>query len=194
MIDHNSIIKEIITSYSDVSNSSIDKIIDCVEITHHAKGETFIKSARTDEFEYFQLSGITRSFVIDENGDSVSISFFLDQTVITPNVARTFNHKSTINFEALQETILGKFRNMELVNLMREVPEIRSFANAVLQKELIQKSNKEIQNASLTAKHRLIQFRTDYPALENKVPHSMIASYLGITNISLSRLRKELLK
>ena len=43
------------------------------------------------------------------------------------------------------------------------------------------------------AKERLIEFRNKYKILENLIPHTDIASYLGITNISLSRLRKDLM-
>jgi CRP-like cAMP-binding protein len=76
---------------------------------------------------------------------------------------------------------------------MIEVLEIRNFANTVLQNELLAKIDKEIGLASLSAKDRLLHFRNKYPLLENIIPHPDIASYLGITNISLSRLRRDLL-
>ena len=78
-------------------------------------------------------------------------------------------------------------------SLMIENIEIRNFANTVLQNELRIRVDKEIGLASLSAKERLIVFRTLYKSLENRIPHTEIASYLGITNISLSRLRRELL-
>ena len=70
----------------------------------------------------------------------------------------------------------------------------REFGNMVLKLELQNKVEKEIGHASLTAKDRLLKFREKYPLLENLVPHTTIATYLGITNISLSRLRKELIQ
>ncbi len=76
-------------------------------------------------------------------------------------------------------------------SLMIENLEIREFGNTVLRQELLNKVQKEIRMASWTAKQRLEQFRKDFSMLENIVPHPMIASYLGITNVSLSRLRKQ---
>jgi CRP-like cAMP-binding protein len=70
--------------------------------------------------------------------------------------------------------------------------DIREFGNMVLQNELLAKVEKEIGLASLNARERLILFREKYHFLENLISHVDIASYLGITNISLSRLRKEL--
>jgi CRP-like cAMP-binding protein len=72
--------------------------------------------------------------------------------------------------------------------------DIREFGNMVLHFELLTKVEKEIGLASLNAKERLILFREKYHFLENLISHVDIASYLGITNISLSRLRKELMK
>ena len=69
----------------------------------------------------------------------------------------------------------------------------REFGNMVLKIELQNKVDKEIGHASLTARERLLKFREQFSLLENLVPHTTIASYLGITNISLSRLRKELI-
>jgi len=70
--------------------------------------------------------------------------------------------------------------------------EIRRFGNTVLRNELTRKVDREIGLASLSAKERLLKFREEYPLLENLIPHTHIASYLGITNISLSRLRSNL--
>ena len=80
----------------------------------------------------------------------------------------------------------------EFEELMINNLEIRRFGNAVLRNELTRKVDKEIGLASLTAKERLLKFREQYPMLENLIPHTDIASYLGITNISLSRLRRDL--
>jgi hypothetical protein len=81
----------------------------------------------------------------------------------------------------------------KFLSLMVDHLDAREFGNMVLKIELKNKVEKEIGHASLTAKERLLKFREQYALLENLVPHTTIATYLGITNISLSRLRKELL-
>ena len=194
MTDYEKSIEEIINSYSPVSKNSTYALVRLVEVITISKGDTFIKANSYNDYDYFLLNGICRSYIENQKGEDISISFFQDKTVLTPNVARTFENRSTLNFEALTDLKIARFKAIGLVNLMREISELRSFANAVLQKELVLKSNKELHNASLTAKERLIKFREQFESLENLIPHPLIASYLGITNISLSRLRKELAK
>ncbi len=82
----------------------------------------------------------------------------------------------------------------QFLNLMIEDIEIRNWGNAILLNELILKTEKEMALASQTAKERLIRFRNEFGILENLIAHPIIASYLGITNVSLSRLRTELAK
>lgn len=113
-------------------------------------------------------------------------------SVISPNTIRTFEGKSLLNLQALTDVKLSVLPAPDFEQLMIDNLEIRHFANTVLQQELIRKVDKEIGLASLTAKERLEKLRKDFPNLENLIPHSDIASYLGITNISLSRLRKEM--
>ena len=62
---------------------------------------------------------------------------------------------------------------------------------SVLRIELMAKAQKEIALASLKGKDQLLLLRKIYLNIENLVPHSEIASYLGITTISLSRLRTQ---
>ena len=79
----------------------------------------------------------------------------------------------------------------DLKKLMLEDLEIRDFGNSVLRIELMAKVQKEIALASLKGKDRLLLLRKNYPNIENFVRHSDIASYLGITTISISRLRTQ---
>ena len=97
-------------------------------------------------------------------------------------------------FQASTDLEIATINASDFQNLMITNSEIRNFANTVLQNELILKVEKEIGLASLSAKERLIKFRERYKILENLIPHTEIASYLGITNISLSRLRRDLMK
>jgi CRP-like cAMP-binding protein len=185
-------LKSILDGTYQLSDKSRDLIMDILEYKTIPKNQVFIRRNNSNLSEYFILKGVCRSFLINPSGDETTISFFHGPTVLTPHIVRTVNGISLLNFAALTDLELAPFNAKAFLDLMIENVEVRHFANTVLQNELKQKVSKEIGLASQTAKERLIQFRKDFDGLENEVPHPMIASYLGITNISLSRLRRAL--
>ncbi len=188
----NNPVKNIIDQISPISDKSFLEIEKLLEFESYAKGETFISKNRRNEKEYFVLSGICKSYLINPDGEEISISFFLAGSVLSPHSTRVSNNISSHYFKALTNLEVASVNAVAFEQLMIDNLEIRDFGNTVLYHELQSKVEKEIGLASLTAKERLIGFRKKYKGLENLIPHSDIASYLGITNISLSRLRKDL--
>lgn len=188
----NSIVKNIINKISPISDKSFLEIERLLEFEFYEKGETFISKNKPNNNEYFALSGICKSFLINPEGEEITISFFVENSILSPHSTRVSNNISSHYFKALTNLEVASINAVAFEKLMINNLEIRDFGNAVLQQELQSKVDKEIGLASFTAKERLIAFRQKYKGLENLIPHTDIASYLGITNISLSRLRKDL--
>ena len=190
----NDIVQEIILRNFKMSSTSLETIMGIVEYIEYQKNDIFIVEGKRDSREYFVLEGVCRSFLLNPDGEEITISFFSGKSIISPHTTRTINGYSNLNFQALTEVKMGAMNASRFEEFMVENLEIREFGNSVLRNELKKKVEKEIGMASQTAKERLIKFREDYPILENLIPHTTISTYLGITNISLSRLRNELAK
>ena len=186
--------RPLINKVSPVSEGSLDLVNDLIVIEVYEKGDVFIDRGKRNNKEYFVYDGICRSFLLSPEGEEVTISYFLEGSVLSPNKTRTANQISHLNFQALTKLTLASLNADKFEQLMINHIDIREFGNMVLQNELLAKVEKEIGLASLNAKERLILFREKYHFLENLISHVDIASYLGITNISLSRLRKELME
>ncbi|NQX81599.1 MAG: Crp/Fnr family transcriptional regulator [Flavobacteriaceae bacterium] len=187
-------VKEIINQIHPISENSFIQIENILKFETYKKGDTVIQKNRNNNKEYFVLNGVCKSYLINSEGDEVIISFFLEKSILSPHSIRTSNNISYLYFQASTDLEIATMNASSFENLMITNSEIRGFANAVLQNELILKIEKEIGLASLSAKERLMKFRERYKILENIIPHTEIASYLGITNISLSRLRRDLIK
>lgn len=186
-------VKNIIDKIYPISEKSFSDIERLLKFEIFKKGGIFIQKNRRNENEYFVLNGVCKSYLINPDGDEITLSFFLEKSILSPHPIRTSKNISTLYFKALTDLSLASINAEAFEQLMIENIEIRNFANTVLQNELISKVEKEIGLASLSARERLIEFRKKYKLLENLIPHTDIASYLGITNISLSRLRKDLI-
>lgn len=156
-----------------------------------AKNEVFIRAGQRNHSEYIVLNGYCRSHVLNPDGDEITLSFYREKSILPPHIIRTRAGVSLLNFQALTPLELVEFDAGAFVHLMINNLEIRELGNTILKNELIRKTEKEIALASKTAKERLALFREEFAPLENAIPHPYIASYLGITNVSLSRLRNE---
>ncbi|MDH5398222.1 MAG: Crp/Fnr family transcriptional regulator [Cyclobacteriaceae bacterium] len=183
-------LKDIINTIFPISDAALNEIVALVEYKTCRKGDVFLETGKRNQKEYFLLKGICRSFLFSPEGEEITISFFNTGSVLSPFVTRTIKGTTNMNFQALTDITLGEMDANKFEMLMVNNLEIREFGNMVLKSELKKKVEKEINLASLTALDRLKIFRSDYPGFENIVPHPTIATFLGITNVSLSRLRK----
>lgn len=183
------LVRQTITKVSPMSTASFQQVVNLIEFDVYEAGSAFIKRGQTNDSEYFLLNGVCRSYLLNVKEEPVTISLYMGTAVLTPHVIRSENRLSNLSFEALTPVTLGMVNAEAFLQLMIENIEVREFANRALQQELLEKTRKEINLVSLTAQQRLEQLRTDFPNIENLVPHQVIASYLGITHVSLSRLR-----
>ncbi len=99
--------KSLISNVRPVSVASLDLIINLIEIETYEKGDLFINIRRKNNKEYFVFQGVCRSFVLSPEGDEVTISYFLEGGVLSPNKTRTANQLSQLNFQALTELTIG---------------------------------------------------------------------------------------
>lgn len=187
------VLEKLIHSIFSMSQKSLNQISEITSFSEIEKGNVFVRLNSLNSKEYFVMNGICRSYLLNPDGEEITISFFSENSILSPYTTRTREGRSSLNFQALTPAKLGIMDARAFEQLMVENLEIREFGNTVLRQELRDKIEKEIGMASLTAKERLIKFREKHQLFENLIPHPVISSYLGITNISLSRLRKELM-
>jgi len=184
-------IRPIINSVAPISNKAIEKIQDLIQFVNIEKGELITKVGQRNNLEYFVIQGVCKSFLYSPEGEEITLSFFMSNSIISPFTTRNKDGKSLLNIRCLTAMEVVTFNADEFEKLMIDDLEIRHFGNAVLRNELMMKVQKEIGLASLPGRTRLQILRTQYPNIENLIPHYDIASYLGITTVSLSRLRAQ---
>lgn len=190
----NPFVKDRFTELSPLSEKSFSELKTLFNSISIAKDDVFITVGRKNHSEYLVVDGFCRSFLIIPKGEETTISFFRPKSALSPHIIRTRDHISLLNFQALTALDLIAFDAQAFLSLMIENMEIRNLGNTILLNELLSKTAKEIALATLTARERLNLFRREYGILENLIAHPIIASYLGITNVSLSRLRADLAK
>ena len=163
-------------------------------IKEYSKSTDIFLEGKKNELEYLLISGVLHRFNISDKGDIVTTGFYMPKSVITPYFARTNKEKNIFSLQTLTDTVIVEIPVKELDNLRYNNKEFHEFGQRILEAELTQTYFNEVVFRSYNAKERLLFLRKYFPNLENLVPHNIISSYLGITNVSFSRLRNELSK
>ncbi len=154
-----------------------------------AKGAQIAQQGQPEACEFIILEGCAASRIYDPDGNAACVGLYVGPCVVTPNIARTREGTSLVSIEALTDTSVAHMDSDALTDLMIGFEPVRDWANGVLRAELARKSDREWCLAALGGADRLAWFREVYPGYEQIFVHSLIASFLGMTPVTLSRLR-----
>ena len=157
-----------------------------------SKGEFLLQYGEVCRNTFFVEKGLLRMFSIDKNGKEHIIQFAPENWLIGDRSSLYFSEKSNYYIEAVEDSEVSVLQRDFFNKLLEEFPNSIEKNDLVLQKHV--KSLQDRINSLLgeTAEERYLKFIKMYPDLLLRVPQWMIASYLGITPESLSRVRKEL--
>lgn len=159
------------------------------QVKHVTKESCVINQGAKNSTEIIVLDGHLSSTISDPGGRSVCVGFYAGPRVVTPNVARTRNGVSLVSINANTDALIAQMEAAELTKLMLVSEPIRGWANGILQRELAYKSEREWCLTALGGADRLAWFRKTHPQHEELFSHFLIASFLGVTPVTLSRLR-----
>ena len=140
--------------------------------------------------EIIVLDGHLVSTISDPDGKEVCVGFYAGPGVVTPNIARTRAGQSLVSITATTDARIAIMSSDALTRSMISSEPIRNWANDILREALSQKADREWCLAALGGTDRLNWFRETYPGYEGIFTHALIASFLGITPVTLSRLRQ----
>lgn len=185
-------LKNTLRKHQPLSDADVARIMSHGETKTFHKNEIVFLEGRYNAFEYFQLSGISHRYNDDENGNPVTTGIYREFDVVTPHFARTRNNQSIFSLQAISSSTFFQVPIGMFDELRMNYPAIRDFGQCVVEKEFKAHLHFEVLFRTYTAKDRLLYFREAYPMMENLIPHTVIASFLGITPVSFSRLRNEL--
>jgi len=161
-----------------------------------------IKTVKKDEFllqqgefckqTFFVEKGLLRQFSMDENGKEHIIYFASESWFVTDRESTYFNLPSKYYIQALEDSQVALLDEAFMLLLSQKIQAFTPWNNQLLHNHIRHLQNRVTQLLSATAEQRYMNFIALYPDLSLRIPQWMMASYLGITPESLSRVRKEL--
>ena len=157
-----------------------------------AKNEFLLREGEICLDTFFVEKGLLRMYSLDKNGKEHVIQFAPENWLISDRSSLNFNEKSKFYIEAIEDTEVFILGNDFFTKMIENYPHIAERNDLLLQKHIRNLQNRVNSLLADTAEERYMNFIKMYPDILLRVPQWMVASYLGITPESLSRVRKEL--
>ncbi len=158
----------------------------------YLKGQYIVQQGDVCDTENFVLSGCTRTFYLDAEGNEHIVMFAIENWWASDMGSFTSKTPAMYNVQCLDDTEVIQFRYDDLEILYWKIPKLERFFRLIIQNAFIASEKRILSNFSLTAKERYSNFLARYPEIEQRVPQYMVASYLGITKEFLSKIRSEM--
>jgi CRP-like cAMP-binding protein len=165
-----------------------EEVIVNSEIKEFKKGDLLLQQGDLVNHFFYVLNGCLRSYIIDSRGKEHVVQFAPEDWIIADGGALFNSTPAQFNIDALENSTVRVVKISYKNNLSSDV---NIDMNQKLLKRMIVLQKRIIQLLSATAEERYDDFNNTYPNLAKRLSQKMIASYLGITPESLSRVRKE---
>jgi CRP-like cAMP-binding protein len=154
-----------------------------------SKGSVLIKQGQMVKKIFFVNSGCLRSFCIDKNGKEHTLQFAIKDWWISDYIAIHTDELALLTVESLTDSTIIEFNEKKLNGIHSLFPEFEPFHRKNLEGHVVSLHKRILNQLQLTAPDRYDLFLKQYPDIEQYTRNYHIASYLGITQESLSRIR-----
>jgi CRP-like cAMP-binding protein len=156
------------------------------------KKQFLVQEGEPGKYVAYVTRGCLRTYTIDQKGEDHVVEFAIEDWWASDLKSFLTGEPATFNIDALEDSRLLLIDRDSREALLRAVPKMERFFR-LLQEANYVASHRRIGDAlSKTAEERYLSFLKRYPQLVRRIPQKHIASFLGITPQSLSRIRKEL--
>jgi CRP-like cAMP-binding protein len=155
-------------------------------------GETLVNAGDMYRKLCYIKSGLMRAYIINSRGEESTLFFRAEDQHIAPYDCIFDNKPSRFFIEAFEDTVLHEIDYEVLQKFLERHPRYEKARKYFLQKLLMENLLRVESFILLPPKERYMQFVKENPQLVQRVPDKYLASILGITPVSLSRIRKRI--
>ena len=155
-------------------------------------GEFLQRAGEPVRHAAFVARGCLRSYVIDAKGEEVVLEFAPENWWIGDRTFLTAGTTCECFIDSIGHSDLLLFDQPSHQRMIEDVPTFAAMFRVAFQKYAAAKDRRIVNALSLSAEERYADFLKTYPAIALHVPQRMLASYLGVSPETLSRIRKHL--
>lgn len=156
------------------------------------KRQYFMQEGDVCKYQAFVNKGLLRSYTVDDKGSEHILQFASEGWWMADLSSYLNNEPSFLNMDALEDAELLLLSKTSWEQAMEKIPALEHYFRIIIQNHLVATQKRLLQSLAETAEEKYNRFRKVYPECVQRVPQHMIASYLGVTRETLSRVRKQM--
>ena len=158
------------------------------------KRQYFLQEGDVCKYIGFIIKGSARTFTVDEKGHEHTMKLSVEQWWLADFESFYLLTPSRFNIEALEALEVLQVTNAQITEFLQDIPAFSAMASIINQNYTIANQKRMQAAISYTAEERYEELINNYPHFLNRFPQNLIASYLGLSRETLSRIRKNAVK
>ena len=153
------------------------------------KKQFLLQQGEIWKYNVFVNRGFLKTFSVDSNGKEHIMNFSPENYWTGDRESLTNHTPSRFNIDAIEDSEVVLINKEDFEMLCLKMPHFNNLINNILQKSFIVSQNRIHASISLSAEEKYQNFLNNFPMLIKRIPQHMIASYIGITPETLTRIR-----
>lgn len=178
--------------YPYLKDEDVEQILNLVNIKVLEADEFFVKFEEINTNIFLVLNGLLKSYYLDKEGEETIINFYKESDISGNWYSTLLGQPARLCIQALESTTIIQVDVKEVDALVFDNINLLRAYNQILKEKLISSLHKIWDNINEKPEVRYLKLQKERPDLLERVPQKQIASYLGITPVSLSRIKKRL--
>lgn len=175
-----------------INSEQLDKIINAHKKVTFKKGDYILKKGEIADGYLILESGLMRSFVHDYNWNDITTDFFSDYEIVIEVLSLFQRIPTQENIQALSECTCWKIEYDAFQELFHSIGGFSEWGRLWMTGRLFHFKQRSIEMVTVSAKDRYLGLIKEKPQIILQSPLKYIASYLGVTDTSFSRIRKDI--
>jgi len=184
---------ENIKLYITISEQETQLLHNVVDKKIYQKNETIFTEGKISDEIYFVTKGCVRLFYNIDGNDKTAF-FYTEGQFICAGESYTYSIPAIENYQAVEQTEIFIFKKSKIETLLKEVPKFEVIARIATENELITCQKVIASFVTKSAEERYIDLLETQGELFQRVPQQYIASFLGVSPETLSRIKSRVLK
>lgn len=182
-----------ISRFDSLTREEMELIADNIKVKSVKKGTILIKEGQICKVCYFVLKGCLRQYVMVD-GVEKTTQFYTEEQAAVLFSSYLNKMKSDSYLSSIEDSILIVGENSSEVRMYKQFPKLEQITRMMMEQNLGKSQDEFTHFVTNSPEERYLSLLKNRPELFQRVPQHQLASYIGVTPESLSRIRKRVLK